>query len=72
MLSVPEEVDYSLKVPRNEHNESNDGGKNESWTRSKASHMGHRQDARLEKQQYMKKIKSKSKPDIQGVLYTKA
>lgn len=50
MLSRPEEVNYSLEVPRDEHNKSDDGGENESWRRSEASNMGHGQDARLKEQ----------------------
>lgn len=52
VLSRPEEVDYALKISRNEHNEGDDGGKDKSWRRSEATHMGHGQDVWLKEQQH--------------------
>lgn len=48
---VPEEVHYALKVSGDEHNEGDDGGEDESWRRSEASHVNHGQDVRLKVQQ---------------------
>lgn len=53
MSSRPEEVDYALKISRNEHNEGDDGGEDKSWRGSEAAHMGHGQDVRLKEQQYI-------------------
>lgn len=56
MLSRPEEVDYALKISRNEHNEGDDSGENKSWRGSEAPHMGHGQDVWLKEQQEQKSI----------------
>lgn len=50
VLSRPEEVDYALKISRNEHNEGDDGSKDKSWRGSEAAHMSHGQDVWLKKQ----------------------
>lgn len=49
MLSKPEEVDYALKISRNEYNEGDDSGEDKSWRGSETPYVGHGQDARLKK-----------------------
>lgn len=41
MLSRPEEVDYALKISRNEYNEGDDSGEDESWRGSETPYVGH-------------------------------
>ena len=57
-LCIPEEVHYTLKVSRDEHNEGDDGGEDESWRWSEASHMSHGQDIRLKARIFEKDFSS--------------